>query len=188
VRNKLSWLAGPALVLLVACSAEQGAPSRSPVSIEAKDTGAATSSVTASAEGDPCTLTQGFWRNHPEAWPVDTITIGGVPYTKEEALEVLSTPVRGDATYILAHQLIAATLSVSAGADPAAVATALADADSWLAANPLGSDPEGADRDAGIALAEVLDQYNNGLIGPGHCLDGPPTPTPTPSPEPTPEL
>ena len=188
MRNKLSWLAWPGLALLVACSAEQGAPSRSPVSSEAMDARAAASSVTASQEGDSCTLTQGFWKTHPEAWPVDTLTIGGVIYTKEEALAILSTPPkRGDATYILAHQLIAAMLNVLAGADDSAVAATIADADIWLAAHPLGSDPEGADREVGIALAEVLDQYNNGLIGPGHCLDGPQTPTPTPTPSPTPE-
>jgi hypothetical protein len=146
--------------------------------------------VSASDNGLPlsCTLTQGFWRNHAEAWPVETLTIGGVTYTKEQAIEILSTPpARGDATYILAHQLIAAKLNVAMGADDWAVVTTIADADAWLAMHPLGSAPAGADRRAGIALAEVLDEYNNGRIGPGHCVEAPrPTPTPTPDPTPTP--
>jgi hypothetical protein len=28
-------------------------------------------------EENGCTLTQGFWKNHPEAWPVDLLTVGG---------------------------------------------------------------------------------------------------------------
>jgi hypothetical protein len=192
LEKKLVWFAGLGLALFVACSAEQGLHSRSPVSSDALDTRAA-SSVRASengAEVDPepsCTLTQGFWKNHPEAWPVETITIGVNLYTKEQALAILSTPPsRGDATYILAHQLIAAKLNVLIGADDSVVATAIADADAWLAAHPLGSLPHGTDRSAGIALAEILDQYNNGLIGPGHCKGAPPSPEPTPTPTPTP--
>jgi hypothetical protein len=45
----------------------------------------------------------------------------------------------------------------------------------------LGSDPSGAERDAGIALAEMLDDYNNGLVGPGHCDDVTPVPTVVPT-------
>ena len=26
-----------------------------------------------------CTLTQGYWKNHPEAWPVDTLQLGNDP-------------------------------------------------------------------------------------------------------------
>jgi hypothetical protein len=151
------------------------------------DARATVSGVTASQDGseDGCTLTQGFWQTHPEAWPVDTIAIGGVLYSKEGALAILSTPpAHGDATYILSHQLIAAKLNVLSGADDSVVAATIADADDWLGSNPIGSMPQGADRDAGIALAEFLDQYNNGLIGPGPCTV-PPSPSPSPTPTPS---
>ena len=36
-------------------------------------------------------------------------------------------------------------------------------------ARTLGSDPSDPDRAQGISLAETLDEYNNGVIGPGHC-------------------
>ena len=36
-------------------------------------------------EPPPGTGTPGFWKNHPEAWPVSTITVGGVEYTLDEA-------------------------------------------------------------------------------------------------------
>ena len=118
-----------------------------------------------------CTYTLGYWKNHPDAWPVQEITIGNETYTKEEAIAILETPTDGDATYILAHQLIPAKLNVLNGADPSAVETTIADADEWLIEHPLGGDPADPDRAQGIALAETLDAYNNGEIGPGHCGD-----------------
>ena len=134
-----------------------------------------------------CTLTQGFWKNHEEVWPVEELSLGGVTYTKAQALGILRTPPRGDATYNLIHQLIAATLNVAGGADSTVIASVLAEADAWLAANPLGSKPKGATREAGLALAGALDAFNNGVTGPGHCDDGPgPTPTPTEAPTATP--
>ncbi len=131
----------------------------------------ATSLASAFSPSAGCTLTQGFWKNHPQAWPVDSILLGGVTTTQAQAIAILEALPRGDATYILAHQLIAAKLNVFNGADPSAVEQALDDADSWLGAHPLGSDPSNPDRAQGVALAEILDSYNNGLIGPGHCDD-----------------
>jgi hypothetical protein len=181
VTNRLSWLMWPGLALLAACSMEQAGRPWNPASVESpEDVAAAVSASQAS-----CTLTQGFWKNHIEAWPSE-ISIGGVTYTAMEAIQILSTPPRGDATYILAHQLIAAKLNVLEGADDSAVATTIVQADAWLVLHPLGSDPDGADREEGIALAEVLDEYNNGVIGPGHCDEPTPIPTPSPSPSPPP--
>ena len=128
-----------------------------------------------------CTLTQGYWRTHPEAWPVDMLMLGGVPYTKDQLIGVLSTPSRGDATYILAYQLIAATLNVMSGADSSGIATTIANADAWLASvGGLGKWPTGAERQTGIAYASQLDAFNNGLSGVPHCEGGvvPPPPPP----------
>lgn len=38
----------------------------------------------------------GFWRNHPEAWPVDEITVGGLPYFREDAIDLMGGPTQGD--------------------------------------------------------------------------------------------
>src|SRR5262245_50659322 len=85
---------------------------------------------------EDCTLTQGYWKNHADAWPVDSLTIGGTTYTKDELLTILWTPTTGDASLILGHQLIAALLNAAAGASvPPEVQTALDDADAWMAAN-----------------------------------------------------
>ena len=118
-----------------------------------------------------CTYTLGYWKNHPEAWPVEEIEIGGITYAKDEAIDILKTPPVGDATYILAHQLIAAKLNVANGADFDEIEVAIVEADGWLSLHPLGSDPSDPDREQGIALAEILDNYNNGLLGPHHCGD-----------------
>jgi hypothetical protein len=118
---------------------------------------------------EDCTYGQGFWKNHSTDWPVDTLTLGGVSYDQSELLAILGTSPRGDATYILARQLIAAKLSILAGADSTAADTAIAAADAWLALYPPDSDPTEPDRQDGIVLAETLDDYNSGVIGPGSC-------------------
>ncbi len=114
------------------------------------------------------TYTIGYWKNHPGAWPVNRITIGGVTYTKAQAIAILQTPPRGDATYILAVQLIAAKLNILNGADGTVVVNTIVQADAWLAAHPLGSNPCDPARMVGTNLATTLDNYNSGLIGPGH--------------------
>ena len=119
-----------------------------------------------------CTYSQGYWKQHPEVWPVDGLIIGEVNYLKEDALLVLDTPPQGDATFILAHQLIAAKLNILNGAEPGFIEQTILDADGWLAANPLGTNPENPEREVGIALAEVLEMYNTGEIGPGMCSEG----------------
>jgi hypothetical protein len=60
-----------------------------------------------------CPLGQGFWKNHPDAWPVSCLTLGRQTYSQTELLRLLDTPVRGDASLILAHQLIAAKLTMA---------------------------------------------------------------------------
>jgi len=118
-----------------------------------------------------CTHGVGYWKSHSDAWPVEEITVGGVAYTKAVAMSILDTASGGDATYILARQLIATKLNLLRGADASALETTVMDADGWLSAHPLGTDPSDPDRADGIALAETLDQYNDGEIGPGSCDD-----------------
>jgi hypothetical protein len=173
-----------ALAAVAAMACSQGSL---PSDVSAPSSQAATAGApVVRAQAVNCTLTQGYWKNHEESWPVEALVLGGEAYTKAQALAILRTPVRGDATYALIHQLIAATLNSANGADTSSVAGALADANAWLQANPLGSKPKGAARDQGVALATVLDDYNNGRTGPGHCDDANPTATPTGTPTGTP--
>jgi len=171
---------GLCIVAILAASACSRDYSLSPSGVDEPGVPLSDSGKGVTAQAD-CSLTQGFWKNHEEVWPVEELILGGITYTKPQLLAILRTSPRGDATYIVIHQFIAAKLNMANGADTTAIADTLVAADAWLAANPLGSKPTGAARDLGVALAALLDDYNNGVTGPGHCGS-----TPSPSPLPTP--
>ena len=122
--------------------------------------------------GADCVLTQGFWKTHAEAWPVNSLEIGCHVYTKQELLDILNTPAGGNGAIFLAHQLIAAKLNIANGASPAPVAAEIAAADDLLCnmgdlLPPIGAGYI-APKDASD-LTEVLDEYNNGNSGVEHC-------------------
>lgn len=111
------------------------------------------------------TGTLGYWKNHPTMWPVTNITIGGVTYTEAQAIAILQTAPKGDMSYILAHQLIAAKLNVKMGNDASCVDGAIHDADSWMVLHPVGSGVKsGAAAVTGNSLSQTLDNYNNGKL------------------------
>jgi hypothetical protein len=120
-----------------------------------------------------CTRTQGYWKNHAEAWPVTSLTLGTVTYSQANLLSILTQPVEANGLVSLSHQLIAAKLNVEAGASaPASVAAAIAAADALiggLVVPPVGGgslSPSSTSK-----LTGILDEYNNGLAagGPAHC-------------------
>lgn len=117
-----------------------------------------------------CTFTIGYWKTHPEAWPVTSLTLGTVSYTQAELLSILNTPSGGNGLIILAHQLIAAKLNIANGADPSFISGVIASGDATigsLVVPPVGSDflaPSSTSADA-----HSLDDWNNGITGPGHC-------------------
>jgi hypothetical protein len=117
-----------------------------------------------------CPLTQGFWKNHSNAWPVTSLTLGTETYTEAELLALLRTPVRGDASLILAHQLIAAKLNIANGSDPTPVNATIADAFSLLAGFagklPYHVAPSSAIGQAMVNDAATLDSYNSGQLTP----------------------
>ena len=83
---------------------------------------------------------------------------------------VLKTPPKGNAYYILAHQYIAAVLNGASGAGaPANVQAAINGAAAYFGANGPSPAPSGALRTQLINWSDLLDDYNNGLVGPGHC-------------------
>jgi len=113
--------------------------------------------------------TPGYWKNHPDAWPVEYITIGGVTYSKAEAIEIMNTPERGDKTYTMFRALVAAKLNVLDGNDSSCIADTIAEADEWMATyGPVGSGVRAGGRNSpwreGEPLYEKLDDYNNGLL------------------------
>ena len=120
--------------------------------------------------GSSCTYSQGYWRNHPNAWPVTSLMLGTVTYQAAELMAILDNPARGNGLVIVVHQLIAAKLNIANGADPSAVQQAITDADNMIGAlvvPPIGNGylPPAQTGD----LTETLTEYNEGTIGPGHC-------------------
>jgi hypothetical protein len=117
----------------------------------------------------PGTGTPGYWKNHPDAWPMEEITIGGVVYTKDEAIQIMQEPEKGDKTKTLFRALVAAKLNVAIDNDDSCVADTIVAADEWMAAyGPAGSGVKGGGKDSpwrdGEPLYEVLDAYNNGEL------------------------
>jgi len=131
-----------------------------------------------------CSLTPGYWKTHS--------SYGSAPYDDTWALvgedtaffssgktyyQALWTSPNGNAYWILAHAYIAAKLNQLNGADFSAAQAAF-DSATALFSNPSytptyigglrGSSPL---RQTFISLATILDNYNNGLIGPGHCSE-----------------
>jgi hypothetical protein len=117
-----------------------------------------------------CTFTLGFWKTHPSAWPVNSLMLGNVNYTKAELLTILGTSVGGNGLVSLAHQLIAAKVNIANGADPTAAAATIAAADAQignLVVPPVGSGYIHPSQTS--TKTQSLDDYNNGISGPGHC-------------------
>ncbi|MCZ6690405.1 MAG: SBBP repeat-containing protein [Planctomycetota bacterium] len=117
-----------------------------------------------------CPRGQGYWKNHPDLWPVTTLDLGFEACDQASCLVVLGTPTRGDASVILMKQLIAAKLNVANGSDLAVILPCLADADALLAGfagmPPYDVAPSTATGQSMVDVAGILDDYNNGLLTP----------------------
>jgi len=100
---------------------------------------------------------------------VDSLTLGSQTYNKTELVRLLRKAPKGDASIILAKQLIAAKLNILSGANADDIGSVIDDADTLLSSYtgklPYGvraSSPEGQDM---IVLAEQLDEYNQDYEG-----------------------
>lgn len=121
--------------------------------------------------------TMGYWKNHPEAWPVSSLTLGDATYSRGDLVDLLALPTGGDSSVLFAHQWIAARLNVAAGAseteesptlpgtdltlaEAEALVVRFADADGRL---PFGLTPDGTDetRDTRRLLERIADALEN---------------------------
>ncbi len=120
---------------------------------------------------DGCTYSQGYWKNHSN-WPFgyspDMRWFGSYHTSWQDMLQ---TPPRGNKNIQLAHQYIAAVLNIANGAsanypvngsgmtiqDIVNAARAHFEGTSSIPSNKI------------TKYKDYLDDYNNGLIGPGHC-------------------
>jgi hypothetical protein len=117
-----------------------------------------------------CVLGQGFWKSHLDAWPVSSLTLGSQTYTQSELLSLFDTPVKGDASLILAGQLIAAKLNIANGSNPTPINATITEADRLLngftGKLPYHVRPSSVTGKAMVDAATLLQSYNNGEMTP----------------------
>ena len=113
-----------------------------------------------------CVRTPGFWKNHPDAWPVEVLTLGGVELMKPDIIVILNTPEKGDKSFTIFRALVAAKLNELSGANVSCIDDVMYMADKWLYFNAQGSNVKGSSIEwkNGELLYLELDDYNNGLL------------------------
>jgi hypothetical protein len=135
-------------------------------------------------DGPNCTYTQGYWKTHSiygPAGPADPTWDLLVPSGPDNPFflsgdtwyNVFWTAPKGNPYYSLAHQWMAAHLNFLGGADPTDAQTAYDEAkilfETYTPADVAG------DKDLKKefkSYIDILTDYNEGEIGPGHCDDG----------------
>ncbi len=138
-----------------------------------------------------CPLSMGYWKTHyPDSWPQTVralgLKIGQIQYSAYQLEQTLNLPSQGDASLILAHQLIAAKINIANGAEPSPVAETIALGDALLyAASPCQTDynpmcqvpygvpPSSTSGGKMVSAALILDAYNRSQMTPG-CPAEPP--------------
>jgi hypothetical protein len=119
--------------------------------------------------GNRCPLGEGYWKNHTDLWAVSSLTLGSVTYSRQQLISILDTPVQGDASVILAKQLITALLNLANGSNPAPICSTIADANHALGSCTVPCDiaPDSPSGQTMIGDANALDSYNGGGLTPG---------------------
>lgn len=139
---------------------------------------------------DGCTLTIGFWKTHSGFGPQANVTGQYLPLwlgnsggahsilvaDSAIAYDILNRNVYGDnnnGITKLYAQLLGAKLNIAAGASNSAVAAIITAADNFLASNFWTAWPGLSNSTKKMVLGwmSALDDYNNGITGPGHCDD-----------------
>lgn len=101
---------------------------------------------------------------------MQTLNLGSVAYDRTQLQSIFNQSVQGNGLVSLAQQLIAAKLNIANGADASAIAATVAQADTLigsLVVPPVGTG--NLHPSATSALGTALDNYNNGVTGPGEC-------------------
>lgn len=125
----------------------------------------------------------GYWKNHPEAWPVQTITIGNTcdgykTYSVDEAIAIMQHPVKGDKVYTMFDALIAAKLNGVNCCQSYDVKNKISEGDLWMSKyyydkdeSPIRANSSPWQDRTEVGCGEIpsgeeiylkLDAYNNG--------------------------
>jgi hypothetical protein len=141
-----------------------------------------TATVNVNVPCNGCTLTIGYWKTHgynspgnqaDMVTPLLPITLGNTEVTNaEQAANILKLDEASNGLKKLQAQLLAAKLNIKNGADGSQIASTIANADSYLAKwGTNWSSLTKAQKAKVLDAMTKLDNYNNGLIGPGHCSE-----------------
>ncbi len=105
-----------------------------------------------------CARRPGWWKRHPEAWPVESLVVAGQEFGQDDLLSFLRlVPI--NLQMRLARHLIAAKLNVAAGVDDT-VADAIAAGDAFLAEHPMCGWLTRPERREGRAIKRELRTFN----------------------------
>lgn len=136
-------------------------------------------------ENDCTPKSPGYWKNHPEAWPVTNITIGDAKYgnetySVEEAIAIMQHPVKGDKVYTMFDALIAAKLNGVNCCQSYDVKNKISEGDLWMSKyyfdkdeSPIKASGSEWQKRTKVGCGEIpsgeaiylkLDAYNNGLL------------------------
>ena len=97
--------------------------------------------------------------------------VGGVSYTKQQAIDILSSPVTKDKRFTMFSSLVPAMLNVTIGNDSSCVSEAIAAAQNWMSTyGPIGDPLKGPVAASSYAWKvgepthRKMDNYNNGML------------------------
>ena len=142
-----------------------------------------------SITGACCTRTFGYWKTHAGFGPQDDEVSPLLPIwlgdgsgksiqvtdaaTAVAIFEAAAYGGKRNGIAKLYIQLLAAKLNFASGASDADVANTVIDADAFLAMYDWMDWDSLSEEDQEMVLGwkDMLDDYNNGFIGPGHCDD-----------------
>jgi hypothetical protein len=181
--NGLSWLftdsGSVSYTRTFTCDEDEGTHDNTATIRETGQSDDARVTVTCTPPSQGCTATLGYWKTHSKYGPAAprdaTWDLIGEDTTfflsgKSWYQVFWTNPSGGNAYYILAHQYMAARLNILSGAaSTPAVDAALTWATTFFSTYTPSSTLSKAVRNQAVAYAELLDDYNDGEIGPGHC-------------------
>ena len=114
-----------------------------------------------------CPKSPGYWKNHPDDWPVIEMWIGSDILEKPVLLNILNnmkldgSPAKSrDMSMKLAKFLIAVKLNLAAGSAPKDIESVVVAADEFLLYDyPPGSCPKGSSKELARQLKNTLEEY-----------------------------
>lgn len=105
-----------------------------------------------------------YWANHPSAWQVKTIIVGGMSYTKSQAIYLMQTSLEADKRLTMFKSLACAKLNAMNDKEASDINSTIAQADVWMGS--FGNsrvDAHSQAWKAGSVLHTRLDEYNKGF-------------------------